>query len=142
RDLALLRLAQRIGGETERAVEDRERGTEDAAVLDLLDHEARVLAELDGAALAHAQLHARIRAGTDAVARDERRARRERHGAPAALEPCGILHRLDARRLGERRARRGGERDGGECLVDLHGLRLQGGFIPLYGSSGGADAVP
>jgi len=86
---------------------------EDAAVLDLLDGELRVLAELHGAALAQPQLHARVAAGAQAILPLQHGAGRERHGVAAALEPRGILHRLDRRGLGEgsRCSREQGERE-------------------------------
>jgi hypothetical protein len=75
-----------------------ERGAKDAAALHALDREFRFLAELHRAALGELQLHARIVAGAQAVLGLQHRARRERNGIAPALEPRGVLHRLDHRR--------------------------------------------
>jgi hypothetical protein len=85
------------------ARDDGQRRAEDAAVLDALHREARVLAQLHRAALGELQLHAARCRLCAARRRAAARCRRERDRAPAALEPCGVLHGLDDDVLRERR---------------------------------------
>jgi hypothetical protein len=79
-DLALLALADQLGGEAERALEHLQRGLEQVlAGLHLGEHQAAVLAQLHHASFGELHLHARAAAGEDAVARAQLHAGRERN---------------------------------------------------------------
>src|SRR6185503_13289478 len=111
-DLALLALADELGGEAERALEHLQRGLEQVlAGLHLGEHEAPVLAQLHYASFGELHLHARAAAREDAVARAQLHARRERHALAVALQPRRHLHAVHhrARLLRHGRQRRNRE---------------------------------